>query len=702
MENIQTQNLPTIPHTLVDLVRAFEQPTVEFSQLAQIISRDPAITAKVYQLGKSVFFNQWRDVTQLQQLLVIFGIDTVRHLSLLCATEQFFAQYSREMIENIAILWYRSVLCAYIAEELAEIVGYTPKDAAYLAGLLHRIGQLIIISNNQDTYLSKIDIQHSLTALEKTETVLYNVTSAAIGADFIQQWDICPFVADAVRFQTQPVESLSDSTALVRLLHLSSKLSEQQNADTTLASYEAARLFDLNGSTLEQVFTRAQRKAHKIISGFDKARIANADDAHAALSISRERYNKKLENQAKNHAMTNALHMSFNHLSTNRDVFTRLRRDLYLLFGFSDVSFLLAGSEGDSLCGYDDQGSRPELYQVNVHFETSTSLALQALQRGQILATPDQAPCKVFSIADHQIKNLMGADELCFVPLTDGSNNLGVIAAAINSQQWKQLSDRISLLELAAQLAYHMLDETINSNSYLQKRGEQEREEIKLHLRSAAHEINNPLSIINNYLYLLSEQASDEEQQQRLHIIQEEIARVSTMVAGLKELTRDLGINTSKVNINRLIQQLQQLFAPSLFRAHDQQLILHLDPDVEPVETSASNVKQILINLLKNASEALPSQGKVWVTTRNKVYRNNTSYIEIEVCDNGGGIDTKILNNLFKPVTSSKKDHSGLGLTIVKNLLDQLQGEISCSSSSAGTRFQILLPRNPHKGNGKP
>lgn len=61
--------------------------------------------------------------------------------------------------------------------------------------------------------------------------------------------------------------------------------------------------------------------------------------------------------------------------------------------------------------------------------------------------------------------------------------------------------------------------------------------------------------------------------------------------------------------------------------------------------------------------------------------------------DNGPGIDEDIFENLFEPVNSTKEGHSGLGLTIVKYLIDDIDGEISCSNSSSGTRFQILLPR---------
>lgn len=699
MDIIKAQNLPTIPHTLVELIRAFEQPSVEFSQLAQIISHDPAITAKVYQLGKSVYFSQWRDVESLQQLLVIFGIDTVRHLSLLCATQQFFAQFDKEFIDQISTIWYRSVLCAHLAEELADMVGYPLPQEAYLAGLLHRIGQLVLIGNHCEDYLTNIDLSQDLATTEKNEQRIFAATSSDIGAALIRQWQICPFIADAILFQNQVVESLTDATALVRILHLSCKLCDLDDGETSRVSYEATMLFDLNDTSISQLYARAQRKTIRIISAFDNSAISTALEAHQTLVRSQSHFNSKLQQQVKNHALTNALQMSWAQTINNRDAFSRLRRDFYLLFGFTDLCFLLCGEDENNLCGYDDQGSMADIYQITINFGTSTSLALQALRNKRTITSIDHSRSNVISIADQQIKNLLGAKELCFIPLACADINLGVIVAAIDDKQWQRLATKKTLITLAAQLACKTLNSAIKQTSLTDKLCSQEREELKLSLRSVAHEINNPLSIINNYLHLLAEQLGDNEQpMEQITIIQEEIGRISTMVAGLKHLTEDVGAITGRVNINSLIRRLQQLLEPSLFQAHNQELVVQLDPELTSIECDGGSLKQVLINLLKNAAEALPQHGKVWINTHNRVYRNNSSFVEIEVCDNGGGISDAVLQNLFKPVVSTKKDHSGLGLTIAKKLVDQMQGEISCSSSSNGTRFQILLPRTVTHG----
>ena len=164
-------------------------------------------------------------------------------------------------------------------------------------------------------------------------------------------------------------------------------------------------------------------------------------------------------------------------------------------------------------------------------------------------------------------------------------------------------------------------------------------------------------------------------------------------MAGLENLSGTKDRKRGHVQINALIEKLAELISGPLFEARELKLHIELDKNLESIASVAGNLKQVLINLLKNAAEAMPPGGEVWITTTDRVYRNQRQYVEINISDNGPGIDEDILENLFQPVNSTKQGHSGLGLAIVKYLVEEIDGEISCSSSNAGTRFQILLPR---------
>jgi len=98
--------------------------------------------------------------------------------------------------------------------------------------------------------------------------------------------------------------------------------------------------------------------------------------------------------------------------------------------------------------------------------------------------------------------------------------------------------------------------------------------------------------------------------------------------------------------------------------------------------------------LIKNSAEALDTDGQLMVHTRDYVNVDGKQHVELSVADDGPGIDTDIQQQLFSPVRSTKgMGHAGLGLTIVKKMVNELHGSISCRSSDKGTSFHILFPK---------
>lgn len=694
LDEMCIEKLPTIPHSLLKLLCLFEKPVVEFDELADIITQDAAITTRILHLGNTVYYRQWCEFTQIRRLLVVLGIDTVRHIALTSAIEHVFRQFGDVSSGAINHMWYRSLVCAYLAQELAELSGYSSKEEAYISGLLHRIGQLVLFSNNPQEYLEKVDITLDFASIEKIEHRQFRTSSVQIGTALIQHWQMPNFVADAIRFQNQSAEIVKESTPLVRIINLSRQLSDCENEISIAGLYTASMLFDLNQGLANQLLARAQKRAKAIVSCLIDASVDSETNVVESLQQHRGSADSQLSQQVKNHALTATLHNNLPS-SDRQKIFTQIRRDFHLLFGFSDLCFLLTNATGDSLCGYDDQSDRPQLSQVVIQCDSSTSLAIQALQERIPMCLAD-SNIPVFSIPDRQLGNLMGSEAVCFVPLVSGAKDIGVVAVALSAKQWHQLADHLELLQLAAKLAADSLElrASVTLNGSNQEDGAGDNARIEQQIRAAIHEINNPLSIINNYLHLLAGKLSAEQQSvKEITIIQEEIGRVSTLVAGLRDLGQSKAAEQSAVDINLMLEQLHTLLSASLFQGRKQQLLLDLDRQLVPLTTCVDSLKQILVNLLKNASEALPTEGEVLLITRDNLYRNGGRFVAIEVRDNGGGIAPEILAKLYQPVTSTKENHAGLGLTIVKKLADQLNAELSCFSDKNGTSFQILLPR---------
>jgi len=213
--------------------------------------------------------------------------------------------------------------------------------------------------------------------------------------------------------------------------------------------------------------------------------------------------------------------------------------------------------------------------------------------------------------------------------------------------------------------------------------------------KKIVHEVNNPLGIISNYLKLLEMKIPDgTDIRQDLQILDEEISRISTLIGQLSNFTTTATSQKELININDLISNMLRILTPSLFTPSDIKVHFISDPDLAEIVTDKDKLKQIIINIFKNSTEAMENGGSVFIATMNKVEKEIVSGVVITLSDDGPGIPSEIQQKLFSPFMTTKKDgHSGLGLSIVNRAGYERGGTIECrSSGEKGTQFTIFLP----------
>lgn len=188
---------------------------------------------------------------------------------------------------------------------------------------------------------------------------------------------------------------------------------------------------------------------------------------------------------------------------------------------------------------------------------------------------------------------------------------------------------------------------------------------------------------------------------EELTILQEEISRVGRLLDELSEFSEPPQAEERKVDINQLIADVSAMIRDSLLATGRIALHLDLDNSLESMKTQEDSLKQIILNLLKNSIEAVPAGGNITITSRKiesvpaelPFDSSAGTFAEITVSDDGPGIPETLRVSLFDPYTGTKKDHQGLGLSIVYNLVRNLDGMISVKSrKKEGSMFTILLP----------
>ncbi len=296
-----------------------------------------------------------------------------------------------------------------------------------------------------------------------------------------------------------------------------------------------------------------------------------------------------------------------------------------------------------------------------------------------------------FSVFDRQlIRCCKGSGVVC-LPLQIEGQLLGGIALGIaNASEAESLaSPQIQLLNKSIARA---LASVLASRAERQKFEPADGDNDLI--PKLVHEISNPLTIINNYVNVVGTLLEGTENAEILPAIENEIRRIGEILKYYSDLKNRPQLPDAAINLNDLIHSVVERLNPICFVPKKIDIHTDFDNTIRPMKTKAVAIKQILINLLKNAAEALSKDGKIIVTTRYHTASDGQHAVEITVQDNGPGIDMKIQERLFSPVTSTKGGgHAGLGLNIIKGMVEDIGAKISCHSSAKyGTRFNLVIP----------
>lgn len=212
---------------------------------------------------------------------------------------------------------------------------------------------------------------------------------------------------------------------------------------------------------------------------------------------------------------------------------------------------------------------------------------------------------------------------------------------------------------------------------------------------SIAHEIGNPLFIINANANILlkmaqNEQLNNVELQRRSHKIKEMITRVEVIIKTLKGFSRG-NAETQRQFIDpiEIFKATKELMAIRLKKT-EIELTFESEPDIR-FFADLVPLSQIFINLINNAVDAVYDTEKPWIKVR--CYKQNDQII-VDVQDSGNGIPEAIRSQLFKRVITSKPEGkgTGLGLRITKQLIESFDGKIEIDDQSKHTRFLIYFP----------
>lgn len=685
--------LPSMPQILLKLIELCQADEAGMAELAKLIANDAGMTAKVLGVANSAAYHRDGRKVGLVQALGVLGADMIKMLVISESVFQTFNGFPHSGSTDLRRFWKHSLTTAVMAREIAKKMGYAQSEEAYLAGLLHDVGRLALLAAAPSEYAINFLAQDDANLCEVEQRTL-QISHADAGAWLVERWSLDSFLADSILYHHESTARLAGAHPLIRIVHLAHWLSTHDPA-LPLAT-DAGALCQIRMTDLLAIADGAAVQVKKAadylgidLSGVNDMAAPAACEPAPPPAVLADAAQERLTEEVRNMALTTELAQSFSRQKGDAQLLSVVRQNARILFHLEDSIILLMNGTGLALVGVSVGEQRQRLAEFSVALAGGGGIAACALQRRPAFLERAQG---LLSLAEEQLLRIFDSECLVCVPIASESRCLGMLVGGVAAWRVADLKRRERFLQSFGVQAGAALEAATRGRGDMDQRIASLKEDYRDSALRVAHEVSNPLAIIKNYLAVLDAKVTRQEPvSDELSILNEEIDRVGSIVNEFVGIAPKA--QAAVTDINRVVNDLVRLFRESKFLPPSVQITTRAVDQPAAIEGSADILKQILVNLLKNAVEALPKGGQIEINNKGRVQREGQVFIELSITDNGPGIAPEVMAKLFSPVRSMKVGQNrGIGLSIVHGLVKKLNGQISCRSTQAGTVFEILLP----------
>jgi signal transduction histidine kinase len=438
--------------------------------------------------------------------------------------------------------------------------------------------------------------------------------------------------------------------------------------------------------------------------------------SHLASLADYTRLREEAEGRARNLGLIHEVVQQVIGLTDSREVAEITSDLLARYFAYELCAVFLADEKGDlTIAGFGGTSqSVVKRAMKSFEYPVSGGITGHVFETGESLVINDV-------LLDNRYRSIKGwqaGSEMC-VAIRDGEKVLGIIDVESSAKNAFTHNDFLALESLAGILAsvitsadqYQRLQLTVSQLRSMQvelrARMEAQRSAENRLVQAAklaavgemaagiAHELNNPLTSVTGFAELaLDGLPSESQTRQDLEIVMREATRARDVVRRLLDFARQGESTRARASLNEVVEEVVAL-SRHLIHTNGVELKLDLEEDLPWVLMDSNQMKQVLLNLVHNALQAMPRGGEMLISTQS-ASRGGRDWIKASVCDTGVGIPQMELARIFEPFYTTKGDRggTGLGLSVTYGIVTDHGGQIEVESElDAGSKFTVWLPQ---------
>lgn len=716
--------LPTLSPVAIQLIDVAARGDVGMRDISRLISCDQSLTARLLKIANSAAFG-FREVRTLQRATALLGLDMLRSIALSVIVLDLFPDKSRTSFD-LEAFWRHNAACAIGCEALAGRLNYPDPREAFLAGLLHDIGKLVLHHWNPSLYGEIVEeAEQAGTSLLEVEERTLGVGHTWVARLLMQSWRFPEALVDSAWLHHQPLSQLQKSGQALALsvscantlCHLF-RYGASGNPASPPELEEASAATGLSVTQLVSISGQIVERYDEVASQFNwpgsgselcRESVLKANQEMARLHLQLEERNRKL---SRKQDLMEALFelQTAQSSSTAPGMLSRMIELSPRSAPLKRAAVFIIQEESSELAGRHWSASQPSAKEMNLPLEADLAARLSRMSQREQVSAIIQALRSAATPQSKEVLELLYSASLIVAPLKCGKQCLGQLFADLDCLQEQQDEFAESVRRYALSAA-HLLDRMC-MESQLERKDEQlarmarqartasnrlfQAERLASVGRlaaGAAHEINNPLTIISAQAQLLEANSDSPQNRKALRNICSQSERIAKIVKDLMGLARPAKPQTEPTSIPAVLERTLDVLS-TRFRNAGIRIETQIDCQVPDILADPKQLEQVFLNLSINAVQAMQEGGRLEIRLSTGQDPAGETLC-VDFADSGHGIDQQHLESIFDPFFSTKAEGEGmgLGLAICYSIVQSHGGQLSVKSQKGvGTTFTVTLP----------
>jgi len=750
-KRIDIDSIPTLPAIAMEAIRLMEGDQSNFSSIADLLQNDQVLSGRILHYANSAFVGSRTEITTISRAISLLGFTTVRSIILSVAVFDCFSGPLAKHRDDLVKFWLHSIGVAASAEILAKRLGFAQPDEAYLAGLVHDIGKLVCFLHLPDAFLKvcqELERQggygiEAPLALE-IEEELMGTTHTEVGKLVAGQWLFPAELIKAMWLHHQPVfapikpgpENLHQLIRFADVLCVAHSIGSSYFLSANAYDHQHYHFalehlllhHQLTTSDLEAIIKQVMERVNEIasvlgINDADKYRtlVSSANQSLGHMSLNLDHRNRELVQANRvldaTYTMTRRLKSGLTIPEAVSEILTGAKE----AFGISRCLCLVADSKRGIYSGQVMTASGREDFEIPMTVDTTPNqdtFESEAIHRlKQATLQFEQGGIVESGVVDM----IAGSELLSSFFVTDKRCNgrreriIGELMLdfqktdrGVGGQEALIRNFQVLATAAANGIERILLEKDLQAQAQEMAETSRKMEESQRQLfhshrlasvgrlaAGAAHEINNPLTIISLNIQIMDRLLAHgdtnlQELRNRLKVIAGQEQRISKIIGELMGFARPSQPKLEAADISRVVNAVLMVIGDRVSMTKirvDNQIPI----DLPKVYVDASQIEQVFMNLFINANHAMPEGGTL--TLRAEI--DHTKRLAVSLTDTGTGISKENLGKIFDPFFTTKREGegTGLGLAICHSIIEHNGGALQVQSTvGQGTTFTILLP----------